>query len=386
MSKIIEYEKISLPQIVGVAVSKKYIDIYQAEKDSNLFENNNIFSIPICYYYVPNNMIHTNKLNYFYNIPYLDYGFSLVETKQQVKLFANDFEYYEFDNSIPIKKVKIETVYGNNTLLSFEVMTTTGKHLRINKSVSTASVCRTLLNTKIKNKEYKNEFYFLNRKNKLELVGKDQVTWKWYLKCKERYKTHSVSKQDLQIGKIYKNKIGKPAIFIGYVSTMCYRPVYSEKITNNNANIKKEIHLVDNKLTNIELATMWLNVPAYYLNNALFKEKNLKALNSFVDRNLNLGTYNAISILKKHNFIELIDEIPAYDISAATFIAIKNNANSDLQKYINFYKIYSNLNTKEILLTKAIAKISKFVNLVPYGMNIETNQHFDNWLKNKLKQ
>ena len=385
-----EYEKINLPQTVAVAISKNLIELNQAEKDSSFLENNSTFSIPFCHFYLPKITSFVNKLQYFYNYPCLDYGYSHVKAKQhQAKLTADDFEHFEFDNTVPVKRVKIETVYGNNTLLSFEVMTTAGISVRANKTVSTASVCRTLLNTKTENKEYENEFHFLNRKNKLELVSKDSSTWKWYLKCSERQKTPSVPKQNLQVGKIYKNKTGRPAVFIGYVTTVNYQPIISEKlkkIIKNGSTKTNEKYDFDGKLTNVNLATMWLNLPSYYLKIALTEEKNSDALNSFVQRNLSTGIYSGVSILKKHNFIELVDEIPAYDITAATFSALRTNANEDLQRILIYNKKNnSNSLIRDVRTARIISKISKFVNLMPFGMEPEMNPYFNTWLKNKNK-
>ena len=181
-----EYEKITLPNFVSVAVSKTQYNIYNAEKDSSYLGDDSTISVPYCYFYIPSIASSSNGLKYFHLYPHAGYNYSHVKNEITSALEAKDFDHYEFDNSQPITKVKIETIYGNNTLLSFNIKTTTGQIVRVNKTVSTASVCRSLLQKKTIEKEFENEFYFLNRKNKPELVSTDTASWRWYNKCFER--------------------------------------------------------------------------------------------------------------------------------------------------------------------------------------------------------
>jgi len=378
-----EYEKITLPKIVGVAVSKVQHNFYNAEKDSSHLGEDSILSIPYCYFYIPGVTSSLNDLNYFYSCPHLVYSYSHVKNGIQNTFNSKDFDLYEFDNSEPITKVKIETIYGNNTLLSFDIKTTTGQIVRVNKTVSTASVCRSILLKKTIKNEYETNFYFLNRKNKLELTSIDTASWKWYNKCLERQKAPIVTKQNLQVGRIYKSKKGIPALFIGYVSTVAYKPEFSHSVKEawgkrqspSSLDLKNEISAKESR---IKMATMWLTIPSYYIKNA-YRDKGI--LDTFINKSLATGNYGFVSVLKRHTFIEMIEEIPAYNITAQAFSSIKNCANEDLER------IKSHMENKNNFFitvrdTKIICKISKYVNLIPFGMDSIIHPYYQTLNKN----
>lgn len=55
------------------------------------------------------------------------------------------------------------------------------------------------------------------------------------------------------------------------------------------------------------------------------------------------------------------------------------------EKDSSFLENNSNSLIRDVRTARIISKISKFVNLMPFGMEPEINPYFNTWLKNKNK-
>ena len=85
----------------------------------------------------------------------------------------------------------------------------------------------------------------------------------------EKRKIKSISKDQLQVGKIYKTKEGNPALFIGYVSTATLIPkmneTQSKAFSDKNYKTKEKEINFEGHLRKTKIATMWLKLSSWHL-------------------------------------------------------------------------------------------------------------------------
>lgn len=386
-----EYENFIFESSINIVRTKNLIKYLVTEKDSSHFKEESIIETKPGFFFQEKQKNSINRLNRNIFSPFCVYPFLMDDRKiiSREHFAKENIEYITVDNSLPITQLKVEIVFGQNALISFDMkLKESDEKVKIWFHAPTSHVLRwTLKNKTIKNNLICGHWHIINRQNNHELIEKNSVSWKWFKACEEKRKIKSISKDQLQVGKIYKTKEGNPALFIGYVSTATLIPkmneTQSKAFSDKNYKTKEKEINFEGHLRKTKIATMWLKLSSWHLKTYFnTKDKNSSYLIASINKQLSKGNSNNISIMTSHRYMELVDEIPDFAIDAGTFGRIKSNALQEISYYLNDKKDRSSDDYRlyyEWRKITTIGKLSKIANMMPFGMGIQIEPYFSKW-------